>query len=234
MTACVDGRTVAAGNAKLMEECKISVPPCDSLGTIVYLAVDGVYWGQIVIADEVKPDAADAICLLKKAGIQKTVMLTGDSRAVGEAVARQLGLDEVHAQLLPADKVEIVERLLTEKAPNKKLAFIGDGVNDAPVLSRADIGIAMGGLGSDAAIEAADIVLMDDAPSKINTAIRISKKTLRIVRQNIIIALGIKGLFLLLGAFGMANMWEAVFADVGVAVIAILNAARALNVKEFQ
>ena len=187
-----------------------------------------------MIADEVKPDAADAICLLKKAGIQKTVMLTGDSRAVGEAVARQLGLDEVHAQLLPADKVEIVERLLTEKAPNKKLAFIGDGVNDAPVLSRADIGIAMGGLGSDAAIEAADIVLMDDAPSKINTAIRISKKTLRIVRQNIIIALGIKGLFLLLGAFGMANMWEAVFADVGVAVIAILNAARALNVKEFQ
>ena len=234
VTACVDGRTVAAGNAKLMEECKISVPPCDSLGTIVYLAVDGVYWGQIVIADEVKPDAADAICLLKKAGIQKTVMLTGDSRAVGEAVARQLGLDEVHAQLLPADKVEIVERLLAEKAPNKKLAFIGDGVNDAPVLSRADIGIAMGGLGSDAAIEAADIVLMDDAPSKISTAIRISKKTLRIVRQNIIIALGIKGLFLLLGAFGMANMWEAVFADVGVAVIAILNAARALNVKEFQ
>lgn len=232
--ANVNGHTVAAGNSKLMQQLGLSVTPCNLTGTIVYVAVDGIYWGHIVISDQLKADAADAIRLLKQAGIRKTAMLTGDSREVGEAVARQLGLDEVHTQLLPADKVEKVEQMLKETAPGKKLAFVGDGVNDAPVLSRADIGIAMGGLGSDAAIEAADIVLMDDAPSKISTAIQISKKTLRIVRQNIIIALGIKGLFLLLGAFGMANMWEAVFADVGVAVIAILNAARALNVKEFQ
>lgn len=232
--ANVNGHTVAAGNSKLMQQLGLSVTPCNLTGTIVYVAVDGIYWGHIVISDQLKADAADAIRLLKQAGIRKTAMLTGDSHEVGEAVARQLGLDEVHTQLLPADKVEKVEQMLKETAPGKKLAFVGDGVNDAPVLSRADIGIAMGGLGSDAAIEAADIVLMDDKPSKISTAIQISKKTLRIVRQNIIIALGIKGLFLLLGAFGMANMWEAVFADVGVAVIAILNAARALYVKEFQ
>ncbi|WP_367924965.1 heavy metal translocating P-type ATPase [uncultured Ruthenibacterium sp.] len=235
LTATIDGHNVAVGNLKLMKQLQIDAAlPCHLTGTSVYVAIDQVYTGHIIISDEMKEDASKAIQLLKQAGIRKTVMLTGDSRQVGEAVSQQLGLDEVYTQLLPSGKVEKLEQLLKEQAPNKKLAFVGDGVNDAPVLSRADIGIAMGGLGSDAAIEAADIVLMDDAPSKISTAIRISKKTLRIVQQNIIIALGIKGLFLLLGAFGMANMWEAVFADVGVAVIAILNAARALNVKEFQ
>ena len=182
-----------------------------------------------MISDAVKPDAAAAIEALKREGVKKTVMLTGDVKAVGEAVAREIGIDEVHAELLPGDKVDQVERLLKNTSGKGKLAFVGDGINDAPVLSRADIGIAMGGLGSDAAIEAADIVLMDDKPSKLAVAVRISRKTLRIVRQNIVFALGIKLLFLALGAFGMANMWEAVFADVGVSVLAILNASRALR-----
>lgn len=230
--AQVDSKTVCVGNDKLMDEIGVAWHPCHHVGTTVHVAIDGVYAGHIVISDEVKPDAADAIAALKAAGVRKTVMLTGDAQAVGQAVAGQLGLDEVHAQLLPGDKVEQVERLIEEKQDQEKLAFVGDGINDAPVLSRADIGIAMGAMGSDAAIEAADIVLMDDKPSKIAKAIRISKRTLRIVRQNIVFALAVKALILLLGAFGFANMWEAVFADVGVAVIAILNAMRALNFKD--
>ena len=234
MTALVDGRRIHAGNGKLMDEVGAEWHECHLTGTVVHVAVDGQYAGHIVISDEVKADAAQAIASLKHQGIRKTVMLTGDAPAVGEHVAKQLGLDEVHAGLLPADKVDRVEELLKQKSPKGKLAFVGDGINDAPVLSRADIGIAMGGLGSDAAIEAADIVLMDDKPSKIATAIRISKKALRIVKQNIVFALGVKALVLLLGALGMANMWEAVFADVGVSVIAILNAARALKTTEFE
>ena len=230
--AVVDGRTVCAGNDKLMEEVGAAWHPCHRVGTTVHVAVDGAYLGHIVISDEVKPDAKEAISALKALGVRKTVMLTGDAREVGESVARELGLDEVHTQLLPADKVRQVEKLLQEKSPKGKLAFVGDGINDAPVLSRADVGIAMGGLGSDAAIEAADIVLMDDAPSKIADAIGIARRTLSIVRQNIVFALGVKGLVLLLGALGAANMWEAVFADVGVSVIAILNASRALQVKK--
>lgn len=230
--AQVDGRTVCAGNDKLMEEIGVKWHPCHHVGTTVHVAADGVYAGHIVISDEVKPDAAQAVAALKRAGARKTVMLTGDAKAVGESVAKELGLDEVHTQLLPAGKVERVEALLKQKSPRGKLAFVGDGINDAPVLSRADIGIAMGALGSDAAIEAADIVLMDDKPSKIALAMEISKKTLRIVRQNIVFALGVKALVLLMGAFGMANMWEAVFADVGVSVIAILNASRALMVRQ--
>ncbi len=228
----VDGRTVCAGNGKLMDEIGVPWHPCHRVGTTVHVAVDGVYAGHIVISDEVKADAAQAIAALKAQGVRKTVMLTGDAKEVGEAVARELGLDEVHAQLLPGDKVDMVEALLKEKSPRGKLAFVGDGINDAPVLSRADLGIAMGALGSDAAIEAADIVLMDDKPSKIADAMEISKKTLAIVHQNIIFALGVKALVLLLGAIGMANMWEAVFADVGVSVIAILNASRALKAGE--
>lgn len=230
--AMVDGRQVCAGNDKLMEEIGVSWHPCHHVGTTVHVAVDGVYAGHIVISDEVKPDAAQAVAALKAQGVQKTVMLTGDAKAVGEAVAEQLGLDEVHTELLPADKVTQVEHLLTEKSQKGKLAFVGDGINDAPVLSRADIGIAMGAMGSDAAIEAADIVLMDDKPSKIATAIRIAKKTLRIVHQNIVFALAVKALVLVLGAAGVANMWEAVFADVGVSVLAILNAMRALKSKD--
>lgn len=230
--AQVDGRTVCAGNDKLMEEIGVKWHPCHHVGTTVHVAVEGAYAGHIVISDEVKPDAAQAVAALKNAGVRKTVMLTGDAKAVGEGVAKELGLDEVHTQLLPAGKVERVESLLTQKSARGKLAFVGDGINDAPVLSRADIGIAMGALGSDAAIEAADIVLMDDKPSKIALAMEISKKTLRIVRQNIVFALAIKALVLLLGALGMANMWEAVFADVGVSVIAILNASRALMVPQ--
>lgn len=229
--AQVDSKIVCVGNDKLMEEIGVAWHPCHHVGTTVHVAIDGAYAGHIVISDEVKPDAADAITALKAAGVHKTVMLTGDAQAVGQAVAGQLGLDEVYAQLLPADKVEQVERLIGEKAEQEKLAFVGDGINDAPVLSRADIGIAMGAMGSDAAIEAADIVLMDDKPSKIARAIQISKRTLRIVRQNIVFALAVKALILVLGAFGFANMWEAVFADVGVAVIAILNAMRALKFK---
>ncbi|MCI8492522.1 heavy metal translocating P-type ATPase [Anaerotruncus sp.] len=227
--AKIDGHIVCAGNDKLMEEDSVQWRPCHRVGTTVHVSLDGEYAGHIVISDELKPDAAEAIAQLKRRGVRKTVMLTGDAKAVGESVAGQLGIDEVHAQLLPGDKVDRVEALLKEKSLRGKLAFVGDGINDAPVLSRADIGIAMGALGSDAAIEAADIVLMDDKPSKIAVAMSIAKKTLRIVRQNIVFALGVKALVLLLGAAGMANMWEAVFADVGVSFIAILNASRALK-----
>lgn len=227
--AHVDGKVVCAGNDKLMDEIGVSWHPCHRVGTTVHIAVDGIYAGHIVISDEVKPDAAKAIADLKAVGVRKIVMLTGDAKAVGESVAKELGLDEVHTQLLPADKVDRVERLLSEKTGKGVLAFVGDGINDAPVLSRADIGIAMGGLGSDAAIEAADVVLMDDKPSKIATAVGIARKTKRIVIQNIVFALGVKALVLILGAFGFATMWEAVFADVGVSVIAIINATRALR-----
>ena len=227
--AVVDGHTICAGNDKLMEDIGVSWHPCHRVGTTVHVASDGVYLGHIVISDEVKPDAKEAVAALKAAGVRKTVMLTGDAQAVGEDVAKQLGLDEVHTQLLPADKVERVEALLKEVSPKGALAFVGDGINDAPVLSRADIGIAMGGLGSDAAIEAADIVLMDDKPSKIAHAIRIARRTLSIVRQNIVFALAVKLLVLVLSAVGLVSMWAAVFADVGVSVIAILNAMRALK-----
>lgn len=229
--AMVDGKSVAAGNAKMMKRVGASFQPCERQGTIVHVAVGNSYAGHIVISDEIKPDARQAVADLKAQGIRRIVMLTGDAKAVGEEVGRALGIDEIHAELLPADKVAQVEKLLTEKRPGHNLVFVGDGVNDAPVLSRADIGIAMGAMGSDAAIEAADIVLMDDQPSKIALAGRISQQTLRIVNQNIVFALGVKGLCLLLGALGMANMWEAVFADVGVAVIAIINASRALRPK---
>ena len=227
--AVVDGHTICAGNDKLMEDIGVSWHPCHRVGTTVHVASDGVYLGHIVISDEVKPDAKEAVAALKAAGVRKTVMLTGDAQAVGEDVAKQLGLDEVHTQLLPADKVERVEKLLKEVSPKGALAFVGDGINDAPVLSRADIGIAMGGLGSDAAIEAADIVLMDDKPSKIAHAIRIARHTLSIVKQNIVFALAVKLLVLVLSAVGLVSMWAAVFADVGVSVIAILNAMRALK-----
>ena len=212
-----------------MDRIGVSWRNCHRTGTVVHVAVDGEYAGHIVISDAVKPDAAAAIEALKREGVKKTVMLTGDVKAVGEAVAREIGIDEVHAELLPGDKVDQVERLLKNTSGKGKLAFVGDGINDAPVLSRADIGIAMGGLGSDAAIEAADIVLMDDKPSKLAVAVRISRKTLRIVRQNIVFALAVKLLVLALTPFGLSNMWVAVFADVGVMVIAILNASRALQ-----
>ena len=209
--ATVDGRQICAGNDKLMEDIGVSWHPCHRVGTTVHVASDGVYLGHIVISDEVKPDAKEAITALKACGVRRTVMLTGDAKAVGESVAQELGLDEVHTQLLPADKVTRVEALLGEVSPKGALAFVGDGINDAPVLSRADIGIAMGGLGSDAAIEAADIVLMDDKPSKLADAIRIARRTLAIVRQNIVFALAVKFLVLALSAAGVANMWEAVF-----------------------
>ena len=227
--AQVDGKTVCAGNDKLMEDIGVKWHPCHHVGTTVHVAVEGKYIGHIVISDEVKPDAKEAIAALKAQGVKKTVMLTGDAKAVGESVAKDLGMDEAYTQLLPGDKVDRVEALLSQKSPKGKLAFVGDGINDAPVLSRADIGIAMGALGSDAAIEAADIVLMDDKPSKIAKAMEISQRTLRIVRQNIVFALAVKLLVLALTPFGIANMWEAVFADVGVMVIAILNASRALQ-----
>lgn len=227
----IDGSVVLAGNGRLMEAEGIAYEPCESIGTVVYLARDGVFAGTIVISDTVKEHAAQALRDLKQAGVKRTVMLTGDRKAVGEAVAEKLGLDEVFTELLPADKVEQVERLLDGQAEGRKLAFVGDGINDAPVLTRADIGIAMGSMGSDAAIEAADVVLMDDDPARISVVVRISRKTLSIVKQNIVFALGVKALVLGLGAFGMANMWEAVFADVGVSVIAILNAMRALKTK---
>lgn len=226
--AKVDGLLVCAGNGKLMKQIGVDWHECHLTGTVVHIAVNGKYEGHIVISDEIKEDSAKAIASLKEQGI-RTVMLTGDAKAVGESVAKSLGLDQVYTELLPAGKVEKVEELLKNKSPKGKLAFVGDGINDAPVLSRADIGIAMGGLGSDAAIEAADIVLMDDQPSKIATAMEISRKTLRIVKQNIVFALTVKAFVLILGAFGMANMWEAVFADVGVSVIAIINATRALK-----
>ena len=230
--ASIDGHTVCVGNDKLMEDIGVTWHPCHKVGTTVHVAVDGTYMGHLVISDEVKPDAREAIAALKAVGVGKTVMLTGDARAVGEDVAKQLGLDEVHTRLLPADKVEQVERLLKERPSGGTLAFVGDGINDAPVLSRADLGIAMGALGSDAAIEAADVVLMDDKPSKIALAIRIARKTRTIVGQNIAFALGVKFLVLALAACNMANLWEAVFADVGVSVLAILNSMRALRVNK--
>lgn len=230
--ATVDGRQICAGNDKLMEDIGVIWHPCHRVGTTVHVASDGVYLGHIVISDEVKPDAKEAITALKACGVRRTVMLTGDAKAVGESVAQELGLDEVHTQLLPADKVTRVEALLGEVSPKGALAFVGDGINDAPVLSRADIGIAMGGLGSDAAIEAADVVLMDDDPAKIAKAIRISRKCLRIVYENIVFAIGIKLACLVLVALGFANMWLAIFADVGVMILAVLNAIRALFVKK--
>ena len=232
VTAKVDGKTVAAGNARLMEKLGITVPAVEGVGTIVHVAVEGRYAGYLLIADVVKPHSADAIRALKASGVRKTVMLTGDAQPVAQAVAQQLGLDEYHAGLLPGDKVDQIEKLLAAKQPKENLAFVGDGINDAPVLSRADVGIAMGALGSDAAIEAADVVLMDDDPAKIALAMRIARRTLRIVHQNIVFALGIKALCLLLGALGIAGMWAAIFADVGVMVIAVLNATRALYTKD--
>lgn len=230
ISVSLDGKKVLAGNTKLMRLKNIPFQPIAEAGTVVYVAEDGKYRGAVLIEDEIKEDAAFAVRELKKAGVRKTVMLTGDAKAVGEKVAEKLGLDLAYTELLPADKVEHMERLLAETSEKGRLAFVGDGINDAPVLARADIGIAMGGLGSDAAIEAADIVIMTDEPSKIASAMGISRKTLRIVRQNIIFALGVKGIMLLLGALGIVSMWAAVFADVGVSVIAILNAVRALRV----
>lgn len=230
--ACVDGKSVAAGNEKLMKKIGADYKPCNQIGTVVHVAVDNQYAGQILISDIIKPHAKEAIEALKKVGVKKTVMLTGDAKAVADSVAKELGVDEVFSELLPADKVTKVEELLERKEKNEKLAFVGDGINDAPVLSRADIGIAMGALGSDAAIEAADIVLMDDDPLKISKAMKISRKCLRIVYQNIVFAIGVKLICLLLGAIGVANMWVAIFADVGVMIIAVLNAIRALFVKK--
>ncbi len=227
--ADIDGMTVYVGNDKLMEEVGVPWRPCHRVGTTVHLAGKGEYLGHIVIADQIKPDAKAAVAALKRAGVRQAVMLTGDAKEVGQAVGAELGLDQVHAQLLPADKVDRVEELLKGKSPRGTLVFVGDGINDAPVLSRADVGVAMGALGSDAAIEAADVVLMDDKPSKLAQAIRMARRTLRIANQNIVFALGVKGIFLLLGVLGRANMWEATFADVGVSVIAILNATRALK-----
>ena len=232
VTAKVDGIPVAAGNDKLMEHLGISFIPCHSVGTIIHMAVNGAYAGHILISDIVKPHSKEALAALKAAGIRRTVMLTGDSRRVAEAVAEELGVDEVYSELLPADKVAKVEELLKAKPAKEKLAFVGDGINDAPVLGRADIGIAMGAMGSDAAIEAADVVLMDDDPLQIPKAIRISRKCLGIVYQNIVFAIGIKLICLALGAVGIANMWLAIFADVGVMILAVLNAIRALFVKK--
>lgn len=229
--ATVDGRKVAAGNDKLMKHLDIPYISCHGTGTIIHMAIDGAYAGHIVISDIVKPHSKEAIRALKKAGVQKTVMLTGDAKKVADQVAADLGLDAVYSELLPADKVEKVEELLNNKPEKAKLAFVGDGINDAPVLGRADIGIAMGAMGSDAAIEAADVVLMDDDPMQIPTAIKISRKCLRIVYQNIWFAIGVKLICLVLGALGIANMWLAIFADVGVMIIAVLNAIRALYVK---
>lgn len=232
VTAKVDGVRVAAGNSKLMEKLGVDCMECHSVGTVVHMAVNGKYAGHILISDQIKPHAKEAIAALKKCGVKKTIMLTGDRREAARQVAEELGIDEVHSELLPGDKVAQVEKLLGEKGEKEKLAFVGDGINDAPVLSRADIGIAMGALGSDAAIEAADIVLMDDDPLKISKAIRISRKCLRIVYENIYFAIGVKVVCLILGALGIANMWAAIFADVGVMIIAVLNAIRALNVKK--
>ncbi len=227
--AVIDGKTVYAGNGKLMDQAGAAWHECHQVGTVIHVAINGEYAGHIVIADEVKPDAKAAIAALKRAGVEKTVMLTGDIRRVGEAVGQALELDEIATELLPDQKVAAVERLLKQKRKGGSLAFVGDGINDAPVLSRADLGIAMGAMGSDAAIEAADVVLMDDQPSKIALAVRIARKTMRIVKENITFALGVKALVLALGALGLANMWFAVFADVGVMILAIINAARALQ-----
>lgn len=229
--AVIDGRKVLAGNAKLMKKENIKFSVAASVGTVVYLACDGIYAGCIIIEDEIKPDAQTAIKFLKSSGVRRTVMLTGDADAVGKKVAARLGLDQAYTELLPADKVIRVEEMMQQKSEKGKLAFVGDGINDAPVLARADVGIAMGGLGSDAAIEAADVVLMTDEPSKIAAVMKIARKTIRIANQNIVFALGVKFLVLGLGALGYANMWAAVFADVGVSVIAILNAIRAMRVK---
>ncbi len=230
--AVIDGTQVLVGNAGMLEEAGIAAPACSTVGTILHVAVDGAYAGHVVIADTIKADAANTVSSLHEAGVRRTVMLTGDREEVAADVAGKLGLDEFHAQLLPADKVERVEALLAAEDPKHKLAFVGDGINDAPVLTRADVGIAMGAMGSDAAIEAADIVLMDDKPSNIARAMRIARKTMGIVWQNIVFALGVKLLILVLAALGLANMWLAVFGDVGVAILAILNAMRAMNVKE--
>lgn len=232
VTAKVDGRTVAAGNARLMEKLGLKAPAVSETGTIVHVAIESMYAGYLLIADVVKPHSAQAIRGLKDAGVRKTVMLTGDAEPVAKAVSAELGLDEYHAGLLPGDKVDQIETLLAAKRPKENLAFVGDGINDAPVLSRADVGIAMGALGSDAAIEAADVVLMDDDPAKIALAMRIARRTLRIVYQNIVFALAIKFACLVLGAIGMASMWTAIFADVGVMVLAVLNATRALYTKD--
>jgi Cd2+/Zn2+-exporting ATPase len=226
----IRGRTVLAGNAKLMEKENIAYDNTDAVGTIVHVAIDGVYAGFIVISDEVKEDSANALKALKSIGVRKLVMLTGDSKAVAEKIGKQLGLDEVHAELLPDQKVEKLEMLDKQKSPKGKLVFVGDGINDAPVLARADVGVAMGGLGSDAAIEAADVVIMTDEPSKLVSAIKIAKRTRRIVWQNIILSVGVKIIVLALGAGGIATMWEAVFADVGVALIAVVNAMRVMKV----
>ena len=232
VTAVVDGMFVAAGNDKLMKKLNVPYIECRSIGTIVHMAIDGKYAGHIVISDIEKPHAVEAVAELRKTGIERTVMLTGDKQRVAEQVAEHLGIDQVFSEMVPADKVNKVEEMLAKKPENQKLAFVGDGINDAPVLRRADIGIAMGAMGSDAAIEAADIVLMDDEPLKIAKAIRISRKCLRIVHENIVFALGVKILCLILGAFGIANMWLAIFADVGVMILAVLNAIRALFVKK--
>jgi len=232
VTAKVDGKPVAAGNARLMERLGLSAPAVSETGTVVHVAIDGRYAGCLLIADVVKPHSAEAIRALKAAGVRKTVMLTGDAEPVAKAVSAQLGLDEYHAGLLPGDKVDQIETLIAAKKSKENLAFVGDGINDAPVLSRADVGIAMGALGSDAAIEAADVVLMDDDPAKIALAMRIARRTLRIVYENIVFALAVKFACLLLGAIGMASMWTAIFADVGVMVVAVLNATRALYTKD--
>lgn len=229
--AKVSGRTVCVGNGKMMEDIGLEAHNCHLAGTIIHVAVDGKYAGHIVINDKIKEDSAEAIASLKRLGVEKTVMLTGDREAVGKDVAERLGLDEYHAELLPADKVAHVERLISEKAEGKSLTFVGDGINDAPVLKRADVGIAMGGLGSDAAIEAADVVLMDDKPSKISTAVGIARRTILIARENVVFAIGVKVAVLLLATVGLGNMWMAVFADVGVTVLAVLNAMRTLSKK---
>ena len=234
IVAAVDGKQVAVGNAKLMKSLKVDYIDCHHVGTIVHVAIDGSYAGHLLISDIVKPTAKDAIATLRAAGVTRTVMLTGDAKAVGEAVAKELGIDEVQAELLPGDKVEAVEKLLTQKGEREVLAFVGDGINDAPVLTRADVGVAMGALGSDAAIEAADVVLMDDDPRKIALGIRIAKKCMRIVYENIWFAIGVKLICLVLGAAGVANMWLAIFADVGVMVLAVLNAIRALATKNLR
>ena len=231
VTAKVDGKPVAAGNARLMAKLGLTVPDVPQTGTIVHVAIDGKYAGYLLISDVVKPHSAQAIKGLKQAGVRKTVMLTGDAEPVAKAVSAELGIDEYHAGLLPGDKVDQIEKLLAAKNPKEMLAFVGDGINDAPVLSRVDVGIAMGALGSDAAIEAADVVLMDDDPAKIALAMRIARRTKSIVYQNIVFALAIKAACLLLGALGIANMWAAIFADVGVMVLAVLNATRALYTK---
>ena len=232
VSAVVDGHSVAAGNGKLMDRLGVNYIECHSVGTIIHMAIDGEYAGHIVISDVEKPTAREAVAELKKCGVRETVMLTGDVERVAESVARDLGIDRAYSGLMPGDKVEKVEELMRSRDPKAKLAFVGDGINDAPVLSRADIGIAMGAMGSDAAIEAADVVLMDDDPMKISKAINISRKCLRIVYENIVFAIGVKLACLVLVAFGAANMWLAIFADVGVMILAVLNAIRALFVKK--